>query len=90
METLFRTKLGSDGRIMLPAALRKELGLTSGEDLVVSRDEEGIHLRTRLMALERAQRLVARHIPAGTDLVAELRADRWADGRREEQEAHDF
>jgi ribonuclease VapC len=82
METQFRTKVGPDGRVMIPAALRKELGLAAGEELVVSHDQDGLHLRTRLMALNRARRLVARYIPADADLVAELRIGRRTDALR--------
>jgi len=90
MEMQFRTKVGHDGRVMIPAALRKELGLTAGEERVVSRDQDGIHFRTRLMAFERARRLVARYIPADADLVAELRLARRADAMREAEDAHDL
>lgn len=90
MDTQFRTKVGHDGRVMIPAALRKELGLTAGDELVVSRDEDGIHLRTRLIALDRARRLVARFIPADADLVAELRLSRRTDAMHEADDAHDL
>jgi len=90
MEAQFRTRVGPDGRVMLPAALRRELGLTAGEELAVSRDQDGIHLRTRPMALDRARRLVARYIPATADLVADLRLARRADAMREADDAHDL
>jgi AbrB family looped-hinge helix DNA binding protein len=83
METQFRTKIGSDGRVMIPAALRKDLQLSAGEELVVSRDEDGIHLRTLTTALDHARRLVARYIPPDVSLVAELRAGRHAEAARE-------
>jgi AbrB family looped-hinge helix DNA binding protein len=86
METPFRTKIGSDGRIMIPAALRKDLQLAPGEELVVSRDEDGIHLRTLSMAIDHARRLVAQYIPPGTDLVAELRAGRKAEAAAEQKD----
>lgn len=86
METPFRTKIGSDGRIMIPAALRKDLQLAPGEELVVSRDQDGIHLRTLRMALDHARRLVAHYIPPETDLVAELCASRQAEAAREQKD----
>src|SRR5947209_4764306 len=86
IETSFRTKIGSDGRVMLPAALRKDLQLAPGEELVVSRDEDGIHLRTLRMALDHARRLVAQYIPPEADLVAELRAGRQAEAAREQKD----
>jgi len=90
MDTQFRIKVGHDGRVMIPAAMRSELGLTAGDELVVSRDEDGIHLRTRSMGLDRARRLVVRYIPADTDLVTELRLARRAAAMREAEDAHDL
>ena len=57
---------------------------------MVSRDQDGIHLRTRPMALDRARRLVAQYIPADTDLVADLRLSRRTDAMREAEDAHDL
>jgi AbrB family looped-hinge helix DNA binding protein len=83
MERPFRTKIGSDGRVMIPAELRRNLQLIPGETVVIDSDQDGIHLRTMNMAIERAQRLVAKYIPPSTDLIAELRADRNAEVARE-------
>lgn len=90
METQFRTRVGHDGRVMIPAPLRKELSLKAGQELVVSRDQDGIHLRTRPMGLDRARRLVARYIPADADLVDELRLARRIDAMREAEDSHDL
>lgn len=90
MDTQFRIKVGPDGRVMIPAPVRKELGLAAGDELVVSRDGDGIHLRTRPMALAHARRLIARYIPAGTDLVGELRLARRADAVRAAEDADDL
>jgi AbrB family looped-hinge helix DNA binding protein len=79
METQVRTRVSRDGGEMVPAALRSELGLTAGDELVVSRDRDGIHVRTRPIASAGRAGLVARYIPVDADLVAELRLARRAD-----------
>jgi AbrB family looped-hinge helix DNA binding protein len=44
--------LGESGRIVLPAAIRKELGLKAGDHLTVSWDQGAIRIMSRKMALE--------------------------------------
>jgi AbrB family looped-hinge helix DNA binding protein len=43
--------LGESGRIVLPAAIRKELGLKVGDRLTVSSDRGSIRILSRRMAL---------------------------------------
>jgi AbrB family looped-hinge helix DNA binding protein len=43
--------LGESGRIVLPAAIRKELGLKTGDRLTVSSDQGSIRILSRKMAL---------------------------------------
>ncbi|MDR3751406.1 MAG: AbrB/MazE/SpoVT family DNA-binding domain-containing protein [Terracidiphilus sp.] len=43
--------LGESGRIVLPAAIRKELGLKAGDRLTVSSDQGSIRILSRKMAL---------------------------------------
>lgn len=45
--------LGESGRIVLPAAIRKELGLKTGDRLTVSSDQGSIRILSRRMALAR-------------------------------------
>ena len=44
--------LGKSGRIVLPAAIRKEMGLKAGDRLTVSSDRGAIRILSRKMALE--------------------------------------
>jgi AbrB family looped-hinge helix DNA binding protein len=43
--------LGESGRIVLPAAIRKELGLKAGDRLTVTSDQGAIRILSRKMAL---------------------------------------
>ncbi len=44
--------LGESGRIVLPVAIRKELGLKAGDRLTVTSDAGTIRILSRKMALE--------------------------------------
>lgn len=74
--------IGPYGRIVVPAALRRELGLEQG-DVLAARAEEGrIVLEPRSAVLARIRRQLA-VIPADVSLVDELIADRRNEARRE-------
>lgn len=70
------TVLGRNGRVVIPAELRRQLGVETGDRLILDLDEDGVVIRTPAMALRRAQALVRRYVPPGRDLAAELLAER--------------
>ncbi len=72
----FRVKIGSNGRFVIPAEYRKALGVEAGDELVVRLEDGELRLSTRKLALERAQDLVRRYVPAGVSLSDELLAER--------------
>lgn len=78
MSDFIRGKV-SAGRVVLPAELRKELGIEDGADVVFSRTEYGIAITTLDQAIRQAQATVRRYVPAGVSLVDELREDRRQD-----------
>src|ERR687894_628976 len=89
METNERMKVrvGPQGRIVIPAALREELGVNPGQELV-ARVEDG------RLVLERREDVVRRlknrfsHVPAGRMLSEELIVERREEARLEaEREA---
>jgi AbrB family looped-hinge helix DNA binding protein len=79
MGDFIRGKVSSAGRVILPAELRKELGIEDGADIVFSRTEYGIQITTLDQAIRQAQALVRRYVPEGVSLVDELRAARRQD-----------
>lgn len=78
-------KLGRQGRIVIPAAIREELGLREGERLDARVEGDRLVLETPLAALERLRRRF-REAAKGHDPVAELIAERRVEARREEEE----
>ncbi len=71
-----------DGRVLVPAALRREFGAPPGEPLVARVEDGRLILERRADILRRAQERFASLGP-GDDLVDELLADRRAEARRE-------
>jgi AbrB family looped-hinge helix DNA binding protein len=82
-------QLGKQGRIVIPAQIREELGLREGERLNARVEDDRLVLETPLAALERLRRRF-REGAKGRDPVAELIAERRAEARREEEELDEF
>jgi AbrB family looped-hinge helix DNA binding protein len=71
-----KTRLGSDGRIVLPAVVRRALGLRPGDQLIVDVEGREIRLMTVADAARRAQELVRRYVDPGESLAESLVAER--------------
>jgi AbrB family looped-hinge helix DNA binding protein len=79
----YRGKVADAGRIVIPAAYRKQFGIAEGDEVLITRSDYGIQITPLRQAVRRAQEVVAQYIPADADLVAELRAFRDQDSSRD-------
>lgn len=71
------TKLTNGNRVIIPAAIRKSLGLRVGDAVTLVLQNNGeVRLLTQAEAVRQAQELVRRHIPLNRSLVEELLAER--------------
>lgn len=78
-----RLRLGENGRISLPAAYRRQLGLKAGDELIVQLEDGAIRVTSPKLAIERARRMVDRYVKTDESLVDSLIADRRAEAARE-------
>ena len=75
--SIVTTKMTEGGRIIIPADIRKRLGLQIGETLSLEIDkDDSLRISTRNQALRRAQQLFRKHVPEGVSVVDEFIADR--------------
>lgn len=77
-----KVKVGPKGRVVVPAPIRRELGIEEGTELMARIEGEGIVLEPPSAAVRRLQALFA-HIPRDVSLVDELIAERREEARRE-------
>ena len=80
-------KLGEDGRIVIPAAARRELGLVPGQTLVLESDGDTLLIRSGDAVLRDTQDYFRRFAAPGVSVVDDLIAERRFDAAREESEA---
>ena len=70
--------------MVIPVALRRELGIEAGDEVILRLDEEGLHVSTPAQALVRAQAFVRRLGLKERNLAAELVAERRREAAEEE------
>jgi bifunctional DNA-binding transcriptional regulator/antitoxin component of YhaV-PrlF toxin-antitoxin module len=71
-----RLRLAENGRVVIPLDVRKELGVESGGEIILQRQENGYRLTTRRERIREAQKYLRRYVKPGVSLVDELIAER--------------
>jgi AbrB family looped-hinge helix DNA binding protein len=84
----YTTRLEKSGRILVPASVRRRLGLSEGSQVVVKLAPSGaLEIASRSQALAKVRVEIRQYIPAGRDLAEELIRDRRAEVEHEDPEA---
>jgi AbrB family looped-hinge helix DNA binding protein len=78
-----KAKLNANGRVVIPAAVRKALDLRPGDELIIRVEDGELRMSTRRQALARARRVIRESIPGDEDLTQSLIDDRRAEAARE-------
>ncbi len=76
-------RVNENGRVVIPASFRKRLGIRAGDEVVLQIQGDELRITTLKSNIERAQRLVRKHVKPGTSLVDELIAERREAARHE-------
>ncbi len=83
MNTEARLRINENGRVVIPAAFRKALGINPGDEVILSLEEDELRITTMKRRIERAQRHVRKYVKPGVSLVDELIAERREAAKRE-------
>ena len=78
-----RLKISENGRISIPAAFRRELGVQPGDELIAHVEDGELRITSPKLALERARRILDRYIKDDEDLADRLIAERRAEAARD-------
>jgi AbrB family looped-hinge helix DNA binding protein len=76
---VFRARIDGSGRIVLPAELRSDLGMSAGDTVTLVQDTSGIHVKTQAQTLKAIQDYFQSFVPEGVSLADELIAARRAE-----------
>lgn len=75
--------MAANGRLVIPASIRSELGMQDGGAFIVHVENGEIRLEPIRTAIARAQALVRAHVPHGVSLVDALSEERRREAERE-------
>ena len=78
-----RVKIVDGGKLVIPASMRRELGLNTGDTVLVDLNDGELRVRSVSRAIERARAILRKHVPEGVGLADELIADRRREAERE-------
>ena len=76
------SRMGQGGRIVVPAEVRRRLGLEPGDPVILVEEEGVLLVLTPAQAVARARAVVRKYVAPGRSLVGELIAERREEGRR--------
>ncbi len=78
-----RMRVSQNGRIVIPASFRKALGIDVGDEVVLSLQDDELHITTQQRRIQRAQQRAKRYLKPGESLADELLAERREAAKRE-------
>jgi AbrB family looped-hinge helix DNA binding protein len=78
-----RMRINPNGRVVIPASFQKRLGMRVGDEVILRIEDDELRITTLKRNIERAQRLVRKHVKRGVSLVDELIAERREAARNE-------
>jgi AbrB family looped-hinge helix DNA binding protein len=76
-------KIIDGGKLIIPAAFRRKLGIDIGDTVVIELGEDGLHVRSLSSAVRRAQDIVREFVPEDVSLADELIAERRIEAEHE-------
>ena len=82
-QIIAKTKVTDGGRIVIPAIMRKAMGIEVGKNVTLVLNERGLHVSTREAALKRIQDLMKSKTDPSRSVVDELIRERREESANE-------
>ena len=73
---VYHLKVDTSGRVVLPAEMRHKNHIAGGDTILVVKDAQGLHIKTRDQVIKETQAYYAKLAPADVMLSEELLKDR--------------
>src|SRR5947209_2009855 len=83
----YRVRVAAGGRIVIPAEVRQELGVREGDELILSRSENGFRMSTVEQVVKEAQAYFRQFKGSGAGVVDEFLDERRQEAAEEERES---
>jgi AbrB family looped-hinge helix DNA binding protein len=76
MQEEIRQRVNENGRVVIPAAFRRSLGIEVGDEVVLRIQDDELRITTQQRRIQRARRRARQYVKPGTSLVNELLTER--------------
>jgi AbrB family looped-hinge helix DNA binding protein len=80
-----RQRVNENGRVVIPAAVRKALGIHVGDEVVLRLENGELRITTQQRRVEQAQQRARQYLKRGGSLVDELLAERREAAKDEDE-----
>ena len=80
--TTHQARMSKEGRVLIPAAVRQELGFTENEPLSIYVKDGEVRIVKRIQAVRHMQQRMAKYRKAGESVVDELLDERREEAKR--------
>lgn len=80
---LYELPIQENGRVVLPAELRKILGLSKGDKVLIEAEGDEVKLTTARLRRKRAQGIARKYARPGVSVVDEFLAEKRVEAERE-------
>jgi AbrB family looped-hinge helix DNA binding protein len=80
--TIHQTRMSKEGRVLIPAAVREELGLSENEPLSIYVQDGEVRIVSRVHAVRQMQQRMAKYKKPGESVVDELLKERREEAKR--------
>ncbi len=77
------TRISEGGRVVIPSALREELGLKVGDELLIAKSGDKLLLYPRHAAVTEVREAIKRYLPKSGSIVADFINDRKKEAEKE-------
>jgi AbrB family looped-hinge helix DNA binding protein len=81
-----KARLNNNGRIVIPAEIRRQMGLEPGDTVLLSVEGDVLKVESHRARIRKVQESMKQFIPAGRALSGELIAERREEARQEMEE----
>lgn len=80
--TIYQAKMSKEGRVLIPAPVRQELGFGESEPLSIYVQDGELRIVRRVHAVRQMQQRMAKYKKAGESVVDELLRERREEAKR--------
>jgi AbrB family looped-hinge helix DNA binding protein len=80
--TIHQTRMSKEGRVLIPASVREELGLNVNEPLALYVQDGEVRIVSRVHAVRQLQQRMAKYKKSGESVVDELLKERREEAKR--------